>query len=210
MDLNEEERSKGKTVEIGRDYLVTEKKRFTILDCPGHKNYVQNMIQGAAQADVACLVVSARAGEFESGFEKNGQTREHAMLAKTLGARFLVVCINKMDTCEWSQDRYNYIKDNLQPFLVKNCGFETGSIFWCCVEGLTGVNIKEPVKGVDWYQGRTLFETLDQIPKIQRSTKHMIRIPILSKIDLMGQIELYGKIESGIVQPGMRCAILPT
>lgn len=86
MDLNEEERDKGKTVEMGRANFVTEKKRFTILDCPGHKNYVQNMIQGAAQADVACLVVSARNGEFEAGFEKNGQTREHAMLARTLGA----------------------------------------------------------------------------------------------------------------------------
>lgn len=141
MDLNEEERSKGKTVEMGRATFVTEKRRFTVLDCPGHKNYVQNMIEGAAQADVACLVVSARAGEFESGFEKNGQTREHAMLSRTLGAHSIIVCINKMDTCDWSQERFQYIKENLDLFLVKNCGFESHRVFWVCVEGLSGINL---------------------------------------------------------------------
>ena len=124
MDLNNEEREKGVTVEMGRATFETEKKRFTVLDCPGHKNYVQNMIEGAAQADVACLVVSARQGEFEAGFEKSGQTREHAMLARSLGAKNLIVCVNKMDTCGWSEERYNYIKENLQNFLSRSCGFE--------------------------------------------------------------------------------------
>lgn len=77
---------------------------------------------------MACLVISARSGEFEAGFEKNGQTREHAMLAKTLGARYLIVCINKMDACNWSIDRFEYIKENLQNFLIRNCGFDREDI----------------------------------------------------------------------------------
>ena len=97
MDTNEEERAKGKTVEVGRAPFETEAKRYTILDAPGHKNYVPHMISGAAQADVGILVISARRGEFETGFERGGQTREHAMLCKTLGVRFLIVVINKMD-----------------------------------------------------------------------------------------------------------------
>jgi peptide chain release factor subunit 3 len=97
MDTSEEERAKGKTVEVGRAHFETAINRYTILDAPGHKNYVPNMIAGAAQADVGVLVISARKGEFETGFEKGGQTREHAMLAKTLGVQFLVVVINKMD-----------------------------------------------------------------------------------------------------------------
>lgn len=94
---------------MGRATFETDKKRITLLDCPGHKNYVQGMIQGAAFADVAVLVISAKPGEFESGFEKEGQTREHAMLAKSLGASKLIVAINKMDTVNWDKERYNYI-----------------------------------------------------------------------------------------------------
>ena len=98
----------GKTVEVGRAAFETEKKRYTILDAPGHKAYVPNMIGGAAQADVGVLVISARRGEFEAGFDRGGQTREHVMLAKTAGVRRLVVAINKMDdaTVNWDKERY--------------------------------------------------------------------------------------------------------
>merc|ERR1712100_759034 len=97
MDTNEEERAKGKTVEVGRAHFDSPSKRYTILDAPGHKNYVPSMIAGACQADVGVLVISARKGEFETGFERGGQTREHALLAKTLGVRMLILAINKMD-----------------------------------------------------------------------------------------------------------------
>jgi peptide chain release factor subunit 3 len=95
-------------VEVGRAHFETAKKRYTLLDAPGHKGYVPNMIGGASQADVAVLVISARKGEFETGFEKGGQTREHARLVKTIGVKYLVVVINKMDdpTVAWSQERY--------------------------------------------------------------------------------------------------------
>ena len=107
MDLNSEERAKGKTQEYGRGFFETETRRFTILDAPGHKTFVPSMIEGAAQADVGVLVISARKGEFETGFERGGQTREHAMLAKTSGVRKLIMVINKMDdaTVQWSKER---------------------------------------------------------------------------------------------------------
>ena len=102
------ERDKGKTVEVGRGFFETEKKHFTILDAPGHKSFVPNMIGGASQADLAVLVVSARKGEFETGFERGGQTREHAMLVKTAGVKHMVVLVNKMDdpTVQWDVERY--------------------------------------------------------------------------------------------------------
>lgn len=121
LDTNQEERDKGKTVEVGRAYFETEKKHFTILDAPGHKSFVPNMIGGAAQADLAVLVLSARKGEFETGFDRGGQTREHAMLAKTAGVKHLVVLINKMDdpTVMWDENRFNECRDKILPYLKK-------------------------------------------------------------------------------------------
>lgn len=132
MDTNEEERAKGKTVEVGRAYFATDKKRYTILDAPGHKNYVPNMIGGAAQADIAILVISARQGEFEAGFEGQGQTKEHTTLAKTLGVRQLIIAVNKMDdpSVDWSKDRWEEIQKKVTPFL-RSMGFnlKTGWLF---------------------------------------------------------------------------------
>ena len=147
MDTNQEERDKGKTVEVGRAYFETEKKHFTILDAPGHKSYVPNMIGGASQADLAVLVISARKGEFETGFERGGQTREHAMLVKTAGVKHLVILINKMDdpTVKWSKERYDYCKDQLTPYL-KRVGFNPAKdIHFLPCSGLNGSGIKNPV-----------------------------------------------------------------
>lgn len=110
MDISENERNKGITVEVGKAFFSTPSKRFTILDAPGHKNYVPDMIQGAAQADIAALVVSSKVGEFESGFDRGGQTKEHSMLARSLGVKQLIVIINKMDDDNWNKDRFEYIK----------------------------------------------------------------------------------------------------
>jgi peptide chain release factor subunit 3 len=109
MDVSDDEKAKGKTVEVGRAQFDTPTKKYTIFDAPGHKNYVPNMIMGAALADVAGLVISARKGEFEAGFEKEGQTREHAQLAKALGVRKLIVVVNKMDDCNWAKSRWDVI-----------------------------------------------------------------------------------------------------
>ena len=155
MDVNEEEKAKGKTVEVGRATFDTPKKRWTIFDAPGHKSYVPNMIMGAALADFGALVISAKKGEFESGFEFDGQTREHVQLAKSLGIYKLVVIVNKMDepTVKWSKDRYTSIIAELKPFFAK-CGYDPEKdCSYIPISGITGDNIKEPVnKAVcNWY-----------------------------------------------------------
>ena len=124
MDTTDEERAKGKTQECGRGTFETEQKNYTILDAPGHKNFVPHMIGGASQADIAVLVISVRKGEFEAGFDRGGQSREHAVLSKTAGVKMLIVLINKMDdpTVEWSKDRFEECKDKLSPYL-KSCGY---------------------------------------------------------------------------------------
>jgi peptide chain release factor subunit 3 len=122
MDLTGEEREKGKTHEVGQAGFETASRRYTLLDAPGHKNFVPNMIGGATQAEVAILVISARKGEFEAGFERGGQTREHAVLVRSGGARHIVVTINKMDECDWDEARFEEIKTKLTVFL-KALGF---------------------------------------------------------------------------------------
>lgn len=156
LDSTPQERAKGKTVEVGRAYFETDARRYTILDAPGHKTFVPSMISGAAQADVAVLVISARKGEFETGFEKGGQTREHVMLIKTAGVTKLVIVINKMDdpTVDWDQGRYEEIKGKLTPF-VKGAGFNPKTdVTFIPVSAFTGVNLKDRVtKAIcPWYR----------------------------------------------------------
>ena len=153
LDSTPQERSKGKTVEVGRAYFETELRRYTILDAPGHKTYVPSMISGAAQADVAILVISARKGEFETGFEKGGQTREHIMLVKTAGISKLVVVINKMDepTVKWDKGRYDEIKDKLTPF-IKASGYNPKTdVTFIPVSAFTGDNLKERKNTAAWW-----------------------------------------------------------
>lgn len=147
LDSTPQERSKGKTVEVGRAYFETDLRRYTILDAPGHKTFVPSMISGAAQADVAILVISARKGEFETGFERGGQTREHIMLVKTAGVSKVVIVINKMDdpTVNWDKTRYDEIKDKLTPF-AKSAGFNPKTdVTFIPVSAFTGANLRDPL-----------------------------------------------------------------
>lgn len=213
MDTNEEERAKGKTVEVGRAHFETTNKRFTILDAPGHKNYVPNMIQGAAQADVGVLVISARKGEFETGFERGGQTREHALLAKTLGVRLLVVVINKMDdpTVAWSKKRYDECVDKLTPFL-RGSGFNMKKfVQFLPISGLAGQNIKDrlPEGVAPWWTGPSLLEALDELRIGGRDPEAPLRVPVLDRWNDRGTIGM-GKVEAGTLSTGMDVMIMPT
>lgn len=211
LDTNLEERDKGKTVEVGRAYFETDSKHFTILDAPGHKSFVPNMIGGASQADVAVLVISARKGEFETGFERGGQTREHAMLVKTAGVKHLVVVVNKMDdpTVKWEIARYNDIKDKLTPYL-KKIGFNPKTdIFYIPVSGLTGINLKDVNTDVcTWHPGPSLIEYLDELNPVSRMADGPIRLPVVDRYKDMGTIVL-GKLESGKITKNQVLTLMP-
>lgn len=224
MDTNEEERAKGKTVEVGRAMFSTPAKRYTILDAPGHKNYVPNMIMGACQADIGVLVISARKGEFETGFERGGQTREHALLAKTLGVRYLVVVINKMDdhTVNWAQERFDECVSKLKPFL-KSCGYAVKKdVRFIPISGLTGANVKDAVRtevcpwwaplvaeGANSTTDMTLLSCLDNLSFTGRDPTGPLRIPVLDRYHERGTIAM-GKVEQGRISVGDSVMVMPT
>jgi len=174
------------------------------------------MIAGAAQADVGCLVISARKGEFETGFDRGGQTREHAMLAKTLGVDKLVVVVNKMDdhTVKWSEERFNECVTKLRPFL-KGCGYKVKlDVSFVPISGLTGANVKDRMyKGEDpcpWYKGKTLLGQLDVLEILGRDRKKPVRIPVLDRQIEQGKTMVLGKVEAGCLRIGQKALIQPT
>jgi peptide chain release factor subunit 3 len=182
------------------------------------------MIMGASQADVGVLVISARKGEFEAGFDKGGQTREHALLAKTLGVTYLVVVINKMDepTVKWSKDRYDQCIGKLRPFL-KGCGFKIKKeVKFMPISGLNGANVKDEVAESEcgwwkqmWQAGEnntdkpTLMSLLDSLDMKGRVADAPVRIPVLDRYTDRGTIAM-GKVESGTIRPGMKVTVMPT
>ncbi|KAM7353917.1 eukaryotic translation release factor 3 isoform 2-T2 [Cochliomyia hominivorax] len=212
LDTNQEERDKGKTVEVGRAYFETERKHFTILDAPGHKSFVPNMIGGAAQADLAVLVISARKGEFETGFDRGGQTREHAMLAKTAGVKHLVVLVNKMDdpTVNWDEARYNECKDKILPYL-KKLGFNPAKdlTFMPC-SGLSGAGLRDPIPDsvCPWYSGPAFIPFIDLLPSLNRKADGPFIMPIVDKYKDMGTVVM-GKVESGCARKGQNLLVMP-
>ncbi len=211
LDLTKEERAKGKTVEVGRAFFETEKRQYSILDAPGHKTYVPSMIGGASQADVGVLVISARKGEYETGFEKGGQTREHAILAKTQGVNKLIVVINKMDdpTVNWSQKRYTECKTKLATFL-KGTGYGKDDVFFMplAAQSLLGIKDRIPKVICSWYDGPSLLEYLDNMAALERKVNAPFMMPINGKYRDMGTV-VEGKIEAGVVQKNMGLVMMP-
>ncbi|XP_019881536.2 eukaryotic peptide chain release factor GTP-binding subunit ERF3A isoform X1 [Aethina tumida] len=212
VDTNQEEREKGKTVEVGRAFFETDKRHFTILDAPGHKSFVPNMIGGAAQADLAVLVISARKGEFETGFDRGGQTREHAMLAKTAGVKYLVVLVNKMDdpTVNWEEARYVECRDKILPYL-KKLGFNYNKdLFFLPCSGQTGQGLKDQVdeKICPWYRGPAFIPFIDSLPSLNRKADGPFIMPIVDKYKDMGTVVM-GKVESGECKKGQNLVIMP-
>lgn len=211
MDTNKEERNDGKTIEVGKAYFETDKRRYTILDAPGHKMYVSEMIGGASQADVGILVISARKGEYETGFEKGGQTREHALLAKTQGVNKIVVVVNKMDdpTVGWLEDRYKDCTSKLGLFL-KGIGYAKDDIVFMPVSGYTGAGLKDRVDSAvcPWYTGPSLLEYLDDMKTVNRLINGSFMLPISGKMKDMGTV-VEGKIESGHIKKNGNLLLMP-
>ncbi|WFD20741.1 translation termination factor GTPase eRF3 [Malassezia caprae] len=212
LDSTQQERSKGKTVEVGRAYFETDKRRYTLLDAPGHKSYVPSMIGGAAQADVAILVISARRGEFETGFERGGQTREHAVLVKTAGVQRLIVVVNKMDdpSVNWDKERYDDIVTKLSPFL-KASGFNPKTdVTFIPVSAYSGANLKDKVAASEcpWYDGPPLLTFLDSLDMGDRKMSASLKMPVSEKYADMGTY-VVGKLESGRMKKGDSLVLMP-
>ncbi|XP_052775544.1 HBS1-like protein isoform X1 [Mya arenaria] len=213
LDETEEERARGVTMDIAQTKFETPHKIITLLDAPGHKDFIPNMITGTAQADVAILVVNATKGEFETGFESGGQTREHALLARSLGVHQLIVAVNKMDTVGWDPARYDDIVRKLGLFL-KQAGFREGDTNFVPVSGLGGENLAKPIKEpklAAWYKGLNLLEQIDKFKPVPRAVDRPVRIMVsdVFKGQQGSGLTAAGKVVSGSVQIGDRLAVMP-
>merc|ERR1711997_84554 len=223
LDKLKAERERGITIDIALWKFETNNYEVTIIDAPGHRDFIKNMITGTSQADCAVLIVAAGVGEFEAGIAKNGQTREHALLAFTLGVKQLIVGVNKMDNTEpkYSEARYNEIVKEVSSY-VKKIGYNPKSVAFVPISGWHGDNMIEPTENMPWYKGwkierkegkasgDTLFEALDCILPPQRPVDKALRLPLqdVYKIGGIGTVPV-GRVETGKIKPGMVVTFAP-
>jgi elongation factor 1-alpha len=211
LDKLKAERERGITIDISLWKFETQKYHFTIIDAPGHRDFIKNMITGTSQADVALLMIASPQGEFEAGIAKDGQTREHALLAFTLGVKQMIVCVNKMDekTVNWSEERFNEIKKELTDYL-KKVGYNPEKIPFVPISGWHGDNMIEKSDNLTWFKGPTLLEALDNIVPPKRPLDKPLRLPLqdVYKIGGIGTVPV-GRVETGILKPGMTVSFAP-
>jgi len=209
LDRLKEERERGLTIDLAFLKFETKKYFFTIIDAPGHRDFIKNMITGASQADAAILVVSAKTGEFEAGMSPLGQTREHLFLAKTMGIDQIIVAINKMDTVNWSQERYEQIKAELSKFM-RMLGYKVDKVPFVPVSGWTGDNLVEKSKNMPWYKGPTLLEALDMLQEPPRPIDKPLRIPVQDVYSITGVGTVpVGRVETGVLKVGDKVIFMP-
>ncbi|XP_054618229.1 HBS1-like protein isoform X2 [Dunckerocampus dactyliophorus] len=212
LDETGEERDRGVTMDVGMTKFETTSKVVTLMDAPGHKDFIPNMITGAAQADVAVLVVDASRGEFEAGFEAGGQTREHALLVRSLGVTQLAVAVNKMDQVNWQQERFQEVTSKLGHFL-KQAGFKDSDVFYVPTSGLSGENLTvrcSVSELTSWYCGLSLLEQIDAFRAPQRSVDKPFRLCVSDVFKDQGSgFCVTGKIEAGYIQTGDKLLAVP-
>merc|ERR1712121_510957 len=223
LDKLKAERERGITIDIALWKFETTKYEVTIIDAPGHRDFIKNMITGTSQADCAVLIVAAGVGEFEAGIAKNGQTREHALLAFTLGVKQLIVGINKMDNTEpkYSKDRYEEIVKEVSNY-VKKIGYNPKTVAFVPISGWHGDNMIEASKNMSWYKGwaiersdgkasgKTMIQALDAILPPTRPVDKALRLPLqdVYKIGGIGTVPV-GRVETGILKPGVLVTFAP-
>jgi len=229
LDKLKAERERGITIDIALWKFETEKYYVTIIDAPGHRDFIKNMITGTSQADCAVLIVAGGVGEFEAGISKNGQTREHALLAYTLGVKQLIVAVNKMDSTEppYSDTRFNEIQKEVTSY-IKKIGYNPDTVAFVPISGWHGDNMLEPSKNMGWYKGwtkkevvkkgadpkvttgQTLLQALDSISPPTRPTDRPLRLPLqdVYKIGGIGTVPV-GRVETGEIKPGMVVMFAP-
>ena len=212
LDNLKAERERGITINISLNKFETEKYKCTIIDAPGHRDFIKNMITGTSQADLAVLMISAQAGEFEAGISKEGQTKEHALLAFTLGVKQIIVGVNKMDhnSVNWGQERYDDIKKEATEFLKKT-GYKPEKIHFVPLSGWMGDNLIEKSTKMPWYKGPTLVEAIDQADEPVRLLDKPLRLPIIDayKIGGVGTVPV-GRVETGVLKSGMVIKFTPS
>jgi elongation factor 1-alpha len=212
LDKLKEERERGLTIDLAFYELETRRNVFTIIDSPGHRDFVKNMVTGASQADGAILMISAKRGEYEAGTNPGGQTREHAFLAKTLGVEQLVIAVNKMDdtSVNWDQQRYEEVKDGIIR-LLKMVGYDPSKINFVPTSGWTGDNLVDLSDKMPWYKGPTLLEALDTFTLPPKPTEKPLRIPVQEVYTIRGVgTTPVGKVETGILKPGDDIVFMPS
>ncbi|KAM0426800.1 hypothetical protein ACHAPT_008116 [Fusarium lateritium] len=211
MDQRSEERERGVTIDIATNHFETEKTNFTILDAPGHRDFVPNMIAGASQADFAILVIDANTGAYERGLK--GQTREHVLLLRSLGVQRLVIAINKLDMVGWSQERFDEITQQVSGFLT-GLGFQGKNVTFVPISGLNGDNLARRTEdtAASWYTGPTLIDALeDSEPSTTRALKKPFRMSISEVFrSQLGTTTIAGRIDSGSIQVGDVLLVQPS
>jgi elongation factor 1-alpha len=211
LDKLKEERERGLTIDLAFLRFETPKYFFTVIDAPGHRDFVKNMVTGASQADAAVLFVSAKRGEFEAGIGPGGQTREHAFLAFTLGVKQLVVAVNKMDdqSVNWGQERYEEIKNEISSML-KMVGYNVEKIPFVPTSGWTGDNLVKLSDKMPWYKGPSLYEALDLLETPPKPIKKPLRLPIQDVYTITGVGTVpVGRVETGILKEGDNLVFMP-
>uniref|UniRef100_A0A6N2LP56 Tr-type G domain-containing protein n=1 Tax=Salix viminalis TaxID=40686 RepID=A0A6N2LP56_SALVM len=212
LDKLKAERERGITIDIALWKFETTRYYCTVIDAPGHRDFIKNMITGTSQADCAVLIIDSTTGGFEAGISKDGQTREHALLAFTLGVKQMICCCNKMDatTPKYSKARYDEIIKEVSSYL-KKVGYNPDKIPFVPISGFEGDNMIERSTNLDWYKGPTLLEALDQIQEPKRPTDKPLRLPLqdVYKIGGIGTVPV-GRVETGVIKPGTVVTFGPT
>jgi len=223
LDKLKAERERGITIDIQLMNFTTSKYYVTIIDAPGHRDFIKNMITGTSQADCAVLIIASSTGEFEAGISKNGQTREHALLAYTLGVKQMIVGINKIDNTEppYSEQRFGEIKKEVESY-VKKVGYNPKAVAFVPISGWHGDNMIEASTNMPWYKGwqketkdgkstgKTLLEAMDAIQQPERPKDKALRLPLqdVYKIGGIGTVPV-GRVETGVIKAGMVVTFSP-
>ena len=195
MDTTKEEQERGVTIDLAHQKFSTKKYDYTVVDCPGHRDFVKNMITGASQADAGVLVVAADDGVMP-------QTKEHVFLSKTLGINQLIIAINKMDIVDYSEDKFNELKEEVSN-LIKTVGFNPAEVPFIPLSAFQGDNITEASSNTSWYKGPTLLEALDALTAPDKPTNLPLRIPIQDVYSITGVGTVpVGRVETGVMKKG--------
>lgn len=202
MDRFKEERERGVTIDLSYQKLITQKFEVTIIDAPGHKDFVKNMITGASQADAAFLTIAAKSGV-------QPQTKEHLWLLKTMGVSQLVVNVNKMDDVEYKEARFEEVKKEASE-LIRSVGYPLDKVVFIASSALKGDNVAKKSENMPWYKGPTVIEQFDKFDAPEKPTNLPLRMPIQDVYEITGIGTVpVGKIETGVMKAGQKIVVLP-